>query len=165
MAPRNDAQRHASAFPRHDLPELCAVSVRIGIARPARPTRPSHPRLTCRDDRDTPSASRRETGEPYFWFPAFVKRDIFCPRAGQHFCKTAWRANQMAFVMRSDADVGRRVQSADAVAGTIFGLLWSAVEKIGVAPAGLRRGGHAAIDAMFFPSILSNDFGSGRSFH
>ena len=35
-------------------------AVRAGVARPARPARPSHPRLTCRDDRDTPSASRRD---------------------------------------------------------------------------------------------------------
>jgi len=33
----------------------------------ASPTRPSQPRLTCRDDRDTPSASRRDGGDNHIF--------------------------------------------------------------------------------------------------
>src|SRR5690242_10057779 len=40
-----------------------AFAVRDVIARLAKPPRPSHPRLTCRDDRDTPSSSRRDSAD------------------------------------------------------------------------------------------------------
>jgi hypothetical protein len=40
-----------------------AFAVRDVIARLAKPSRPSHPRLTCRDDRDTPSSSRRDSAD------------------------------------------------------------------------------------------------------
>jgi hypothetical protein len=43
-------------------------TVRADDARPASSSRPSHPRLTCRDDRDTPSASRRDAADQIIYF-------------------------------------------------------------------------------------------------
>ncbi len=59
-------------------------TVRVAIARPATSTRPSHPRLTCRDDRDTPSSSRRDAGRKAC--DSEKRKQYFCTRIGCPIC-------------------------------------------------------------------------------
>src|SRR5215469_13207177 len=50
----------ADLAPAARAPGPHAFAVRIRIARPAMRIRPSHPRLACRDDRDTSLVLRRD---------------------------------------------------------------------------------------------------------